>query len=144
MLTNIFQLPDPKGWGCMVIQGGVRHNPLVIELKNKDIKDGPVKLEFGYTYHFSGWMAWRGAGFRVGTERNFADHIRRIAPRLAHHSDRELLESSEFQHSSLFICNTVKGDQIYIVADWGHTDRCGGEYTGCATNFLAQTTMVMM
>lgn len=127
MSDNIFQIPDPNAWVCKVIQGGVRHNPLVIELTNKDIKDGPVKLEFSYTYHFSGWMVWRGANFRVGTARNFADHIRRIAPRLAPSSDREILDSTEFQHSTLFICNTVMGDPIYIVADGGRTVDADGK-----------------
>ncbi|MEQ9030811.1 MAG: hypothetical protein RLP44_19005, partial [Aggregatilineales bacterium] len=65
--------------------------------------------------------AWKGADFRIGTDQEFVELIRRIAPRYESVSEHDLLNTHPFDTTRLYICKTAQGDLIYINAMGGRT-----------------------
>ena len=126
-MDNIFNLPNPNQWGCIVTQLAKGHGLLVIKLINKSNADGPVQLEFSNVDYFGGWTAWRGCNFRVGTNKELVNLVTTVAPRYKNSSEYELLKLSPFASNRLFICNTVEDDTIYIIANAGRTLNARGD-----------------
>lgn len=115
-MNNIFKLSKPDDWICKVIDLAPGHGFLTVELTNSEETS---KLRFSYVDYFSGWTAWKGADFRIGTENEYINTIHQVAPRYKLISQSDLLEMHPFDTSKLYICRTVNGDQIYIIAGAG-------------------------
>lgn len=116
-MDNIFKIPNPGEWGCRVTNFSTGHGLVKIRLINKWETNGPSHLEFSHVTYFSGWMSWKGADFRLATNDELVALLRRVLLGIEEISDAELLGLSRFGTNSLFICNAVDTDPIYIVSN---------------------------
>ena len=126
-MSNIFRLSDPDSWYCGIIHLASGHGLLQIKLSNKTVTNEARQIEFAHAIYFSGWVTWRGADFRIGTDSEYIDVIRQGTPKYNHLSDQVLLNTHPYDYSRLFICKTVDNELIRIVANGGWIKNAEGK-----------------
>jgi hypothetical protein len=115
MQDNIFNIPKPDEYECLVRNYNIGHSIMQLLVRRKTNRRERFYIIFSAVAYFSGSMRWTGANFCIKPDAEALEILRRIE-HYASHSDEKLLATPSFK---LYEVQTPN-DLIQIVARRDH------------------------
>ncbi len=124
---NIFEIPDCESWYCRVVAYERTGTESHLQLELMRSGEPPLFLHFHGVTYFTGWMSWKGVGFRVGSEDELLGFVLSSTRAYDDMSASTLLGRNMLGGYCLFSCEGAYSTQINIVASRAYSADAKGK-----------------